>query len=223
MGTNFRDRRDAGRALAVVLKRFASPETVVLALPRGGAPVGFEVAEALQAPLDVLLVRKIGVPGHEELALGAVVDGSPPQVVVNENVRAMAPPPAGYLDAATERALSEIARRRVLYRKGRAPIDVRGRVVIVIDDGIATGATMKAALRGVRLNEPKRLVLAVPVAPGETIAELRAECDEAVCLETPEPFHAVGQYYGNFGQTSDDEVVMLLERANEPARVAHSR
>jgi putative phosphoribosyl transferase len=220
---SFRDRTDAGRQLAAALTRFAGSDVVVLGLPRGGVPVAYEVAEAMHAPLDVLLVRKIGAPGHEELALGAVVDGSPPQVVVNENVRDLAAPRAGYLEQAEARALAEIARRRALYRKGRPRIEVRGKTAIVVDDGIATGATMKVALRGVRLNEPRRLILAVPVAPAETIEELRGECDEAVCLETPEPFYAVGQHYGNFGQTSDDEVVTLLERAREPASLGQSR
>ncbi len=209
----FRDRADAGRRLAEALARYRDAAPLVLALPRGGVPVGFEVAKALEAQLDVLLVRKIGVPGHEELALGAVVDGVDPQVVVNENVMAMAAPPAGYLEAAKARELEEIERRRRAYRGDRPPVPVRDRTVIIVDDGIATGATVRAALRGVRQAGPARLVLAVPVAPAETVASLREECDEVVCLETPEPFYAVGLHYGDFGQTTDDEVVNLLAKA----------
>ena len=160
----FKDRRDAGRRLARALERFKSANPIVLALPRGGVPVGFEVAEGLRAPLDLLPVRKIGAPGHEELALGAVVDGLHPQVVVNQEVMDMIYPPRGYLEAAEKRELAEIERRRRLYLGAAQPIDVKGRLAIVVDDGIATGATMKAALRGVRRNEPSRLVLAAPGA-----------------------------------------------------------
>jgi putative phosphoribosyl transferase len=209
----FRDRADAGRRLAEALHRYRDEAPLVLALPRGGVPVGFEVAKALNAQLDVLLVRKIGVPGHEELALGAVVDGADPQVVVNEDVRAMAAPPAGYLDEAKTRELEVIERRRRAYRGDGLPVPIRDRVVVVVDDGIATGATVRAALRGVRQAGPARLVLAVPVAPAETVASLREECDEVVCLETPEPFHAVGMHYADFGQTTDEEVVNLLAKA----------
>ena len=151
----FKDRRDAGRKLAQALERFRSANPVVLALPRGGVPVGFEVAEHLQAPLDLLLVRKIGAPGREELALGAVVDGLHPQVVVNQDVMEMTHPPRGYLEAAKKRQIVEIERRRRLYLGAAQPIDIQGRLAIVVDDGIATGATMKAALRGVRRNKPK--------------------------------------------------------------------
>ncbi len=210
---SFRNRADAGRHLAEALVHLKDDSPVVLALPRGGVPVGFEVAKALDAQLDVLLVRKIGVPGHEELALGAVVDGADPQVVINENVMAMAAPPAGYLEAAKARQLEEIERRRHAYRGDQPPIAVKDRVVIVVDDGIATGATVRAALKGVRQAGPARLVLAVPLAPGETIEELRSECDEVVCLETPEPFYAVGLHYADFGQTTDEEVVNLLAKA----------
>jgi putative phosphoribosyl transferase len=160
----FKDRRDAGAKLARALERFRSANPVVLALPRGGVPVGFEVAEHLHAPLDLLLVRKIGAPGHEELALGAVVDGLHPQVVVNQEIMETIRPPRGYLEAAKKRQISEIERRRRLYLGAARPIDVQGRLVIVVDDGIATGATMKAALRGLRRNQPSRLILAAPVA-----------------------------------------------------------
>ena len=216
----FRNRRDAGRRLAVALAPYRESRPIVLALPRGGVPVGFEVAKALAAPLDVLLVRKIGAPGHEELGLGAVVDGHDPQLVLNEDlVRAVAPPP-GYIEAEEQRQLAEIERRRQHYIGDRSPIAVEGRTVIVVDDGIATGATVKAALRGLMRNRPARLVLAVPVAPAESLTELSAECDEVVCLATPDPFYAVGPHYRDFRQTEDAEVVSLLDEARQWARTS---
>jgi putative phosphoribosyl transferase len=208
----FKDRRDAGRKLARALERFKSANPIVLALPRGGVPVAFEVAQHLRAPLDLLLVRKIGAPGHEELALGAVVDGLHPQVVVNQEIMETIRPPRGYLEAAKKRQIVEIERRRHLYLGEAQPIDVQGRLVIVVDDGIATGATMKAALRGLRRNQPSRLILAAPVAPRSVISDLERECDDMVFLATPEPFYAVGVYYADFSQTTDEEVVELLER-----------
>jgi putative phosphoribosyl transferase len=211
----FRDRRDAGRRLAAALAPYRTSRPVVLALPRGGVPVGFEVAKSFAAPLDVLLVRKIGAPGHEELGLGAVVDGHDPQLVLNEDlVRAVAPPP-GYIEAEEQRQLAEIERRRQHYNRDRSPVAVEGRTVIVVDDGIATGATVKAALRGLARNRPARLVLAVPVAPAASLEELSAECDELVCLATPDPFYAVGPQYRNFRQTEDAEVVRLLDEARQ--------
>jgi len=209
----FADRRDAGARLAAALDHLRAAQPVVLALPRGGVPVAFEVAKALDAPLDLVLVRKIGVPGHEELALGALVNGAHPQLVLNEDVVQMTAPPPGFVEAAQKRALAEIERRRRLYLGEAEPIAVKGRVVIVVDDGIATGATMKAALRGVQRNGPDRLVLAAPVAPPSSIAELAAECDEVVTLATPEPFYAVGLYYADFAQTTDKEVIDLLAQA----------
>src|SRR5204863_7101564 len=209
----FRNRRDAGRRLAVALAPYRESRPIVLALPRGGVPVGFEIAKALAAPLDVLLVRKIGAPGHEELGLGAVVDGHDPQLVLNEDlVRTVAPPP-GYIEAEEQRQLAEIERRRRPYVGNRTPVAVEGRIVIVVDDGIATGATVKAALRGLARNRPARLVLAVPVAPADSLEELSAECDEVVCLATTNPFYAVGPHYRDFRQTEDAEVVRLLEEA----------
>jgi len=209
----FADRRQAGARLAAALDHLRAARPVVLALPRGGVPVAFEVAKALDAPLDLVLVRKIGVPGHEELALGAVVDGAHPQFVLNEDVAQMTAPPPDYVEAAQKRALAEIERRRRLYLGAAEPIAVKGRVAIVVDDGIATGATMKSALRGVRRQDPDRLVLAAPVAPPSGIAELAAECDEVVTLATPEPFYAVGLYYTDFAQTTDEEVIDLLAQA----------
>ena len=211
----FRNRRDAGRRLAAALGAYRESRPIVLALPRGGVPVGFEVAKALAAPLDVLLVRKIGAPGHEELGLGAVVDGHDPQLVLNEDiVRAIAPPP-GYIDAEMQRQPAEIERRRQQYVGDRPPVAVEGRTVIVVDDGIATGATVKAALRGLARNHPARLVLAVPVAPADSVYELSAECDEVLCLATPDPFYAVGPHYRDFRQTEDAEVVRLLDEARQ--------
>src|SRR5438270_4835181 len=206
----FTDRRDAGRQLAAALARYRVSRPVVLALPRGGVPVGFEVAQALDAPLDVLLVRKIGAPGHEELGLGAVVDGQDPQLVLNPDVvRAVGPPP-GYIEAEKRRQLAEIERRRRQYVGDRAPTPVDGRTVIIVDDGIATGGTVKAALHGVSPHRPARLVLAVPVAPAHRLDELASECDDIVCLATPEPFFAVGPHYRDFTQTEDEEVIRLL-------------
>jgi putative phosphoribosyl transferase len=213
--TLFRNRRDAGRRLAVALAPYRENRPIVFALPRGGVPVGFEVAKALAAPLDVLLVCKIGAPGHEELGLGAVVDGHGPQLVLNEDiVRAVAPPP-GYIEAEEQRQLAEIERRRQHYIGDRSPVAVEGRTIIVVDDGIATGATVKAALRGLARNRPARLVLAVPVAPADSLEELSAECDEVVCLATPDPFYAVGPHYRDFRQTEDAEVVRLLDEARQ--------
>jgi putative phosphoribosyl transferase len=207
----FPDRRQAGRRLAAALMRLKALDPIVLALPRGGVPVAFEVAQALDAPLDVVLVRKIGAPGHPELGLGAVVEGA--AVVLNDEiVRLVAPNPA-YLQQETARQLEEIERRRELYRGGRAPVAAHGRLVIVIDDGIATGGTVRAALRALAQAKPARLVLAVPVAPKDAIATLAAEADEVVCLASPEPFLAVGAHYQDFRQTSDEEVVELLRSA----------
>jgi len=211
----FEDRRDAGRQLAAALSRYRQSRPVVLALPRGGVPVGFEVAKALAAPLDVLLVRKIGAPGHEELGLGAVVDGQDPQLVLNHDViRAVGPPP-GYIEAEKRRQLAEIERRRRQYVGDRPPTLMEGQTVIVVDDGIATGATVKAALRGVSQHRPARLVLAVPVAPADSLDELAAEGDDIVCLATPEPFFAVGPHYRDFTQTEDEEVIRLLDEARQ--------
>lgn len=209
----FLDRRDAGARLAAALERFQEDQPIILALPRGGVPVAFEVARALGAELDLLLVRKIGAPGHQELAIGAVVGGTSPQLVLNREIIAHAALPAGYIEAEQKRQLAEIERRRQLYRGAEPPPDLKGRTVIVIDDGIATGATMKAALRGVRQNEPRRLILAVPVAPPDTLQDLAKECDEIACLSAPEWFNAVGSHYVDFAQTTDEEVVSLLARA----------
>lgn len=213
----FADRRRAGQQLAAVLTRLADESPLVLALPRGGVPVAFEVARALGAPLDVLLVRKIGAPGYPELGLGAVVDGTHPQIVLNEAIIASVRPPAGYVDAEAQRQLAEIERRRRAYRGERAAVPVQGRNVIVIDDGIATGGTMKAALRALGQAGARRRVLAVPVAPRLALESLGEEAEEVVCLYSPEPFHAVGAHYADFRQVSDEEVVELLRTASGDA------
>lgn len=210
---SFRNRADAGRRLVPRLMVYAAQSPVILALPRGGVPVAFEVAKALRAPLDLIFVRKIGAPGHAEFGLGAVVDGSHPQVVLNEETLDHVEVPPGYLGEETKRQLMEIERRRQHYLAGRQPVDVEGRVAIVVDDGIATGGTVRAALKAVSQANPARLILAVPVAPADTIARLREEADEVVCLMTPEPFYAVGEHYDDFSQTEDREVITLLDEA----------
>jgi putative phosphoribosyl transferase len=216
----FSDRRDAGRQLAEQLRRYAGESAVVLALPRGGVPVGYEIARALHAPLDVMVVRKLGAPGQAELGIGAVVDGDHPQVVLNDEVLRAVEIPPGYLDEEVARQLTEIRRRQERYRRGRPRAPIAGRTVIVVDDGIATGGSVRVALRGVRCAGPRRLVLAVPVAPPETLAALRPEADDLVCLLTPEVFGAVGRFYEDFEQTSDEEVVDLLDAAAEASDAA---
>ena len=213
----FVDRADAGRRLATALAHLKPARPLVLALPRGGVPVAYEVAQALGAELDVLLVRKIGAPGQPELGLGAVVDGSDPQVVWNEDAIRLIRPSHQYLAAETRRELAEIERRRRIYFGDESAHATNGRVVIIVDDGIATGGTIRSALRAVRRTDPAGLVLAVPVAPRDAVASLAREADEIVCLATPEPFYAVGLHYADFSQTTDDEVKALLARARAMA------
>jgi predicted phosphoribosyltransferase len=212
-GEEFRDRVDAGRKLAQALLHLKESKPVVLALPRGGVPVAFEVAAALAAPLDVVLVRKIGAPGQPELGLGAVVDGASPKLVLNEELVQLVRPGRAYLEAEEKRQLAEIERRRALYRPAGAPLSLAGRTAIVVDDGIATGGTMKAVLLALKNSSVGRLVLAVPVAPPDTLQELTPLADEVVCLMTPEPFYSVGSHYRDFAQTTDEEVIHLLARA----------
>lgn len=209
----FHDRREAGRALAEQLLKAQYNKPVVLALPRGGVPIGVEVAMALNAPLDLVLVRKIGVPDQPELAVAAVVDGDEPEMVVNQDIQIMAHVSTEYLNAARDRQLAEIDRRRKIYLAGRARVPVEGCTAIVVDDGIATGATVRASLKAVRRRHPAKLVLAVPVAPERTVEELRADVDEIICLQSPEPFHAIGPWYRDFHQVGDDEVVAMLKEA----------
>jgi putative phosphoribosyl transferase len=213
----YADRGDAGRRLAEKLAYLKDRQPIVLALPRGGVAVGFEIAQALDAPLDVVLVRKIGVPWQPELALGAVTDGANPQTFIDGDLAASLDIPEDYIRAETARQLAEIERRRKSYCEGRPALEISGRAAIVVDDGIATGATMRVALQAVRRRNPAWLVLAVPVAPPDTLAALCEEADETVCLERPIALGAIGYYYRDFHQMSDDEVTDLLARAPRPA------
>ncbi len=212
----YEDRRAAGRVLADALAPYRGrPDLLVLALPRGGVPVAYEVARALKAPLDVFVVRKLGFPGHEEYAMGAIASGG---------VRVMNPMPGlpvtpEEVAAAVARELPELQRRERLYRGQRPAPELHGRTVIVIDDGLATGATMHAALLAIRQQQPARLVMAVPVGAADSCQALQAVADEVVCVATPEPFRAVGLWYRQFPQTSDDDVHTLLEDAREHAPV----
>jgi putative phosphoribosyl transferase len=208
----FKDRTDAGRKLAKALSAYKDQAAVILALPRGGVPVAAEVAAALHTPLDLILVRKIGVPIQPELAMGAVVDGGSPIIVRNDDVIALAGIDEAEFKAVCDSELAEIERRRQRYLGSRERADVAGRTVIVIDDGVATGATTRAALRATRMRRPKKLVLAVPVAPTDNLAALRADADEVVCLEDHEFFGAIGSYYTDFSQIADEEVIELLKR-----------
>ncbi len=212
----FRDRKEAGERLAAELARTLAHEPeppVVLALPRGGVPVAFEIARRLDAPLDLVLVRKIGAPGQPELAAGAVVDGADPVLVLNDEVVRHAGFGEAGLETAKRAALAEIERRRAYYLGPRDPLALAGRTAIVVDDGIATGATMRAALRAMRRRGPARLVLAVPVAAPDSLAALGAEADRVVCLAAPDRFRAVGAHYRDFRQTGDEEVIRLLAEA----------
>jgi putative phosphoribosyl transferase len=208
----FRNRAEAGCELAVALAGYKDQRPVVLALPRGGVVVAAEVAASLAAPLDVILVRKVGVPFQPELAMGAVVDGGASIIVRNEDVIRDAGIKEADFTAACRSEFAEIERRRQLYLGGRECAEIAGCTAIVIDDGVATGATTRAALRATRLRDPKRLVLAVPVAPTDSLAELREEADDIVCLEHHDMFGALGHYYGDFRQIADSEVIEILAR-----------
>jgi putative phosphoribosyl transferase len=213
MASPFRDRTEAGRRLAEKLARYAGlPDSIVLALPRGGVPVAYQVAMALNAPLDAYLVRKLGVPGHEELAMGAIATGGV-RVLVPEVIRE-AGVPEQVVERVTQQELRELERRERAFRGDRPPPEVQGRTVILVDDGLATGATMRAAVTALKQQRPGRIVVAVPTAAPQTCESLRHEVDEVVCAIMPEPFYAVGLWYDDFAQTTDDEVRALLERAS---------
>lgn len=208
----FQDREDAGRQLARALVKYKSRHPVILALPRGGVPVAAEVAESLEAPLDLILVRKIGTPMQPELAMGAVVDGEQPVIVRNQDVIDQTGVSDETFNAVCKKELAEIDRRREHYLGNRDRADVQGQVAIIVDDGIATGATTLAAIQALRKREPKELILAVPVAPLDTLQRLHTEVDAIVCLDTPRDFGAIGYYYRDFRQVSDDEVIAILKR-----------
>ncbi len=213
----FANRTQAGQRLAAELTRFKDENPCVLALPRGGVPVGFEIAKALNAPLDLVLVRKIGAPDQPELAVGAVVDGGRPEVVLNQDIVRILAIPERYIAEETARQLKEIERRRQVYLADRPRVDIAGRTALIVDDGIATGATIRAAILATRRARPKRVILAVPVAPTETVVALRTEADDVVCLEEHDPFGAIGYYYFDFRQVHDDQVRDLMALAGTPA------
>ncbi len=218
----FKDRTDAGRVLARELSHLEGRENmVVLALPRGGVPVGFEVAKKLDAPLDVFIVRKLGVPGHEELAMGAIASGG--VIVLNEEVIWRLNIPRQIIDEVIQEERRELERRELAYRDGRTPIDVRGKIAILVDDGLATGASMKAAVQSLKAREPDRIIVAVPVAAPEICASFRELVDMVECVETPEPFFGVGAWYEDFSQTSDEEVRNLLEQSREFSTTGENR
>jgi putative phosphoribosyl transferase len=208
----FKDRRDAGKQLAQELSDYAGrSDVIVLALPRGGVPVAYEVARALNAPLDIFIVRKLGLPGHEELAIGAIASGG--IRVLNHDIVQGLKIPQTMIDTVTRQELQELERRERAYRGDRPPPDIRGRTVILIDDGLATGASMRAAIAALRAQNPARIVVAVPTAAPETCAAFESEVDEVICAMTPEPFYGVGRWYEDFSQTTDEEVRALLEQA----------
>lgn len=213
MADRFVDRKQAGKLLAAGLKRYAGRlDTIVLALPRGGVPVAFEIAQALSAPLDVFLVRKLGLPGQEELAMGAIATGG--VRVLNRDVVSHLAIPQRIIDTVSQQAQQELERRERLYRGDRPPPAVRGMTVILVDDGLATGSTMRAAITALKKLEPGRIVIAVPVAPPSTVDELKKEVDQVACVIEPEPFDGVGRWYEDFSQTTDHEVRSLLDRAD---------
>lgn len=210
----YRDRVDAGKQLATKLGDYADRDDVlVLALPRGGVPVAYEVAKALRAPLDIFLVRKLGVPGHEELAMGAIATGG--IRVLNDDVVRYLRIPNDVIDAVAEEELKELERRERAYRGNRVEPNIRGKTVILVDDGLATGSTMRAAVAALRQQDPARIVVAVPVSATQTCDEYRMGVDEIICAKTPEPFMGVGMWYRDFSQTSDEEVREILAQAEK--------
>lgn len=214
----FANRREAGEALAGEVRKLALQDPVVLALPRGGVPVGYEVARGIGAPLDILLVRKIGAPGHEEFGIGALVDGASPQLVLDDAAVRTVGVSREYIRGQIALQLKEIERRRAAYHSG-PPIALDGKDVVVVDDGIATGNTVRAALQALAKLSCRCVVLAVPLAPRQVLAALKSLCNEVVCLSSPEPFLAVGAHYRDFSQTSDQEVIRLLVAARQAGKV----
>jgi putative phosphoribosyl transferase len=210
----FHNRQDAGKRLAEALSEFRGTNCVVLALPRGGVPVAAEVAAALKAPLDLLLVRKIGAPRQPELAIGAVIDGGAPIILRDLELIRLTGTSATQFDTLCAQEIAEIERRRKLYLGKRPPESLSGRIAIVVDDGLATGNTMRVALQAARLRKPALLVMAVPVAPAGTVENFHGDADAVICLATPDPFHAVGYFYQDFQQVSDTEVIGLLQKSN---------
>lgn len=213
----FADRRQAGRMLTERIPDVDRKSSVVIALPRGGVPVAAEIALAFGLPLDIVLVRKVGVPGHPELALGAISDGDEMDLVLNPDIAAALGLDPDEARSLARKSLPELERRRKLYSGGRPPVPVADKTVIVVDDGLATGATMRAALRVLRRRGAKRLIVALPVAPAESISELRQLCDAVVCLATPSPFMAVGAHYAAFNQVDDSEVIRILRQLDSRA------
>jgi len=212
----FTDRRDAGRKLAKKLAAYANrSDVLVLALPRGGVPVAYEVALALHAPLDIFIVRKLGLPGHEELAMGAIATGG--ALVINQDVVRNFNVPQGLIEAVAKKELKELERRERVFRGDRPVCEIGGKTVILIDDGLATGASMHAAILGIRSKQPARIVAAVPTAALETCEAFKQKVDEMICAMTPEPFYGVSRWYEDFSQTSDEEVQSLLEEASQHA------
>jgi len=220
MTVPFRDRTEAGELLASKLLQYAGrPDVQVLALPRGGVPVALEVAKALKAPLDVFVVRKLGVPGNEELAMGAVASGG--VRVLNRDVIESLRIPRAMIEAVSAQELQELSRRERLYRDDRPPPQIRNHIVILVDDGLATGSTMRAAVAALRKLHPSKIIVAVPAAAPSTCDEFRSEVDEIVCAETPQPFYAVGAWYEDFSQVSDDQVRKMLEDVQNQEGVRH--
>lgn len=222
LGAWFASRDEAGDELVRALAGMSFERPVVLALPRGGVPVGLKVAKALHAPLDLLMVRKIGVPWQPELAAAAIVDGEKHELVLNEETMSMARLSLADLEPSIKQELAEIERRRSIYLAGRPAVSVRDRSVIIVDDGIATGTTVRVAIRALRKRAPKELVIAVPVAPPDTIAVLRKEVDRVVCVSEPEPFYAIGSFYGDFHAMDDAEVTRLLAEAPRDVQPAEA-
>ncbi|PDQ20552.1 phosphoribosyltransferase [Mesorhizobium sanjuanii] len=211
----FRDRQEAGQKLAIELEKLGLHQPVVLALPRGGVPVAVEVAKALKAPLDLVIVRKVGAPGNPELAVAAIVDGTPPDIVLNRDIVEAYALDDDELRVLIAKERPELERRRLAYRGKRPPLSVTGKTAIIVDDGVATGTTMKVAIRALKRRSPREIVVAIPVAPPDTLVELAQEADWTVCLSQPARFHALGYHYRNFPQLTDEEVTEALAKAGQ--------